>query len=123
MAGSGAKCAKLIMFRAHEGKIAEYDAYLHAAVEPIDREAVKQGALLDMLTLVNDAPGESDSPLPWTHLRIFLFESEAQRAAVKDAFTRIAPKLQPDQAARKARKAYGESLRTLVAERDVGVLG
>ena len=127
MTGSGAKCAKLIMFRAHEGKVEEYDAYLHAAVEPIDREAVKQGALLDMLTLVNDAAGESDSEadaaLTWTHLRIFLFESEAQRATVKEAFAAIAPTLQPDEAARKARKTYGESLRTLVAERDVGVLG
>lgn len=130
MAANGAKCAKLILFRAHEGRSAEYDAYLHASVEPIDREAVKEGALLDMLTLVNDpagnpvnAPGAADASLPWTHMRIFLFESEAQRASVKDAFARIAPKIQPNEAVRKSRKAYGESLRTLVVERDVGVLG
>lgn len=113
-----ARCAKVILFKANEGRIAEYDDYLRTTVEPIDREAVQEGTLLDMLTLVND----NDPSLPWTHQRIFLFDSEAQRAAIKTAFARIAPALQPDDPARKARKAYGDSLRTLVAEVDVGVL-
>src|SRR5262249_15264227 len=114
-----AKCAKIIMFKAAAGKNAQYSTYLRESVEPIDERAVKESALLDMMTLVND----SDASLPWTHLRIFLFDSEAQRAGVKGAFARIAPELQPDEAKRKARKAYGEGLRALVAEVDVELLG
>lgn len=118
MATARAKYAKVILFKAAEGKAREYGDYLSATVEPIDRQAVAEGALLDKITLVND----SDPSQPWTHLRIFLFENEAQRTALKTAFGRIAPQLQPDEFARKARKAYGESLRTLVVELDVGVL-
>ena len=114
-----ANCAKVIMFKATEGKNEEYSAYLRDTVEPIDERAVKEGALLDMMTLIND----SDPSLPWSHLRIFLFDSEAQRAGVKGAFARIAPEVQPDEEKRKARKAYGEGLRALVAEVDVGLLG
>ncbi len=120
---SRAACAKIILFNAAEGRSAEYSEYLHSSVEPIDQQAVREGALLDMLTLVNDAGTASAHQQPWTHLRIFLFESEAQRDAIKTVFARIAPALQPDEASRKARKAYGESLRSLVAELDVGVLG
>lgn len=118
-----AACAKIILFNAAEGRSAEYSEYLHSSVEPIDRQARREGALLDMLTLVNDAGDTAAATQPWTHLRIFLFESEAQRAAIKTVFARIAPALQPDDAARKSRKAYGESLRALVAELDVEVLG
>ena len=118
MQGTGTKCAKIILFKAGADKAAEYSDYLRTSVEPIDRQAVKEGALQHMLTLVND----TDPSQPWTHLRIFLFDDPAQRAAVKGAFARIAPRLQPDEAQRKSRKAYGESLRTLVAELDVGVL-
>ena len=124
---AGTKCAKVILFKAAEGKSAEYSDYLHDSVEPIDHQAAKEGALLDMLTLVNspdnNLANSADASQPWTHLRIFLFESEAQRAAVKTAFARIAPRLQPDESLRKSRKAYGESLRTLLAEMDVTVLG
>ncbi len=114
-----AKCAKVIMFKAADGKSDAYSDYLHETVEPIDRQAVAEGALLDMLTLVND----TDASQPWTHLRIFFFASEAQRAAIKTAFARIAPQLQPDEKKRRMRKTYGESLRALVSETDVGLLG
>ena len=113
------KCAKVILFKAAEGKSDAYGDYLRETVEPIDHAAVKQGALLDMLTLVN----ESDASLPWTHVRIFFFASEAQRSAIKGAFARIAPQLQPDDRKRSMRRTYGESLRTLVSETDVALLG
>jgi hypothetical protein len=119
MSQTGAKCARAIFFKAREGKSAEYGDYLRATVEPIDRRAIAEGALLDMLTLVNDA----DPSQPWSHLRIFLFESEAQRAAIQSVFARIAPQLQPDAALRAARKAHGESLRSRVAEVDADLLG
>ena len=48
----GATCAKLIWFRAAPGRHDEYSAYLHDHVEPIDHEAVREGALLDMITLL-----------------------------------------------------------------------
>ena len=117
------RCAKVIFFRAHEGMSGEYGEYLRTTVEPIDRRAAADGALLDMFTLVNNEVNDADPTQPWTHLRVFLFESEAQRAAIKPVFARIAAELQPDEAARKGRKAYGEDLRRLVAELDVGVLG
>lgn len=118
-----AACAKIILFNAVEGRSAEYSDYLRSSVEPIDQQAMREGALLDMLTLVSDAGDAAAAAQPWTHQRIFLFESEAQRAAIKTVFARIAPQLQPDEALRKSRKAYGEGLRSLVAELDVSVLG
>ena len=142
-----ATCAKLIWFRAAPGRHDEYSAYLHDHVEPIDREAVREGALLDMITLLNptgDAeegshhdgtpadspaakdrkPGAAANPAHgWTHLRIFLFDSAEQRAAVKSAFARIAPRLEPDGTLRESRKAAGTALRSLVAEQDVDLLG
>ena len=120
MQSSQARCAKVIMFKAAAGKIEEYDEYLRTAVEPIDHQAKAEGALVDMMTLVNRG---SDSGQPWTHLRIFLFESEAQRAGVKDVFARILKQLHPGEPERKARKEYGDSLRTMLSELDVGLLG
>ena len=119
MQPTGAKCAKVILFKALEGKSDAYSDYLHETVEPLDHAVVKESALLDMLTLVN----ATDASLPWTHLRIFFFASDAQRAAIKTAFARIAPQLQPDDKKRSMRKTYGESLRTLVSETDVELLG
>ncbi len=119
MRATGAKCAKVIQFKAADGKSDAYSDYLRETVEPIDHAAVKEGALLNMMTLVN----ETDASLPWTHLRIFFFASEAQRAAIKSVFARIAPQLQPDDRKRSMRKTYGESLRTLVSETDVEMLG
>ena len=118
MKSGAAKCAKVILFAASPGKAAQYGDYLRSAVEPIDRRAQEQGALLDHLTLVNDA----DSSQPWTHLRVFLFESEAQRARVKDAFARVAAEIEPDAAKRARRKAEGEGLRRLLGELDVKIL-
>ncbi len=132
-----ATCAKLLWFRAAPGRHDEYSAYLHDHVEPIDHEAVREGALLDMLTIVNPTgesangspgtetrPASGDDPSRgWTHLRIFLFENAEQRAAVKTAFARIAPQLEPDAALRESRKAAGTALRTLLREQDVDLLG
>ena len=135
---TAATCAKMIWFRAAPGRHDEYSAYLHDHVEPIDHQAVREGALLDMITLVNPTGGTSDrsndetastqkSPADpthgWTHLRIFLFENAAQRAGVKAAFAQIAPRIEPDAALREARKAAGNALRSLVAEQDVDLLG
>jgi hypothetical protein len=113
------RCAKVILFRAKPGRSADYEAYLRAAVEPIDHAAIDAGAMLDTHTLIN----RDDASQPWTHMRIFFFESEAQREAIKPVFARIAAEQQPDEAKRKARKSQGESMRTLVAELDVGMLG
>jgi hypothetical protein len=113
-----ATCAKVILFAASPGKTAEYGEYLRSTVEPIDHRAVEEGALVDMLTLVND----SDPSQPWTHLRVFLFESEAKRASIKETFARVAAEIEPDAAKRAQRKAEGESLRRLLGELDVKLL-
>jgi hypothetical protein len=113
------RCAKVILFRAKPGRAADYEAYLRATVEPIDHGAIAAGAMLDTHTLIN----RDDASQPWTHMRIFLFESEAQREAIKPVFARIAAEMQPDEAKRKAVKSHGEVMRTLVAELDVGMLG
>ena len=113
------RCAKVILFRAKPGRSADYEAYLRATVELIDHGAVAAGAMLDTHTLIN----RDDASQPWTHMRIFFFESEAQREAIKPVFARIAAELEPDEAKRKARKHHCETMRTLVAELDVGMLG
>jgi hypothetical protein len=117
-----ARCAKVMLFAAEPGKAAEYGDYLRASVEPVDRRAVEQGALVEHLTLVNDADPSLGTEMSWTHMRVFLFESDAQRARIKDVFARVAAELEPDEAKRARRKAEGEKLRRLVGELDVKVL-
>lgn len=119
MTATKPRCAKVILFRAKPGRSPDYEAYLRATVEPIDQGAIDAGALLETHTLIN----HDDASQPWTHMRIFLFESEAQREAIKPVFARIAAEHQPDEAKRKARKSHGESMRTLLSELDVGMLG
>ena len=116
-----ARCAKLIFFAAAKGEERAYEEYLRSTVEPIDRRAREQGALLDMATLINDG-SRQDGPAGWTHLRVFLFESEAQRGNVKAAFAKAAAELEPDADRRARRKAEGERMRTLLAELDVRLL-
>lgn len=118
---TAARCAKLIYFSAAPGREREYEDYLRSTVEPIDRRAREQGALVDMMTFINDG-NRRDGPAGWTHLRVFLFEDAAQRARVKDVFAKVAAEIEPDEGRRARRKAEGEAMRTLLAEIDTGIL-
>lgn len=108
------RCVRIIYWRAKPGQHAAYSRYLHDHVEPIDELARQAGVLQAYATWVDARPGA-----PWSHMRLFEFESPAQRAGMKDALGRIAAQRTPDASARARRAALAETLRDKVDELDL----
>ena len=65
--------AQIYFWRARPGMSAEYDRYIREVGEPIDREAQRAGAFVDVTTYA-----ASDTTLPWTHMRVFLLRDSSQ---------------------------------------------
>ena len=109
--------ARAIYWRAKPGQLQAYNDYLHAHVEPIDRAAQEHGVLESFTTLVDARP-----QAPWTHMRLFIFSSPEQRAAMVQALSQTAAQLTPDAAVRQSRSDHAASLRERVGEADFDVL-
>lgn len=114
---SNTRCARAIYWRAMPGKLDAYSDYLRVEVEPIDHAAQSQGALVSFSTLVDAAPGAA-----WTHMRLFMFDSHAQRQDMVAALARVAECITPDPAQRSARAARASTLRERVGEADFDLL-
>jgi hypothetical protein len=112
-----ARCARIIYWRAQPGQFDAYTDYLRRVVEPIDHEAQRRGDLLSFSTLVDATPGA-----PWTHMRLFTFETPAQRADMVAALGRAGAALTPDAAQRAARATIAAALRERVGEADYDLL-
>ncbi len=110
-------CARAIYWRAKPGQLAAYSAYLHSQVEPIDAEARARGSLTNFMTLVDATPDA-----PWTHMRLFVFESHAQRANMVATLAEAAAALMPDAEQRRTRAALAATLRDKVGESDFDML-
>lgn len=111
------RCARVIYWRARPGQFEAYSDYLRSVVEPIDHEAQRRGDLLSFSTLVDTTPGAA-----WTHMRLFTFETEAQRANMVAALAQAAAALTPDAQERAARAARTAHLRERVGEADYDLL-
>ena len=106
--------ARVIYWRALPGQLEVYSAYLHEHVEPIDAAALQAGVLRAYSTWVDRTPGA-----PWTHMRVFVFDSPAARANMKAALAAVAARLVPDATVRAERAALAATLRELVREQDL----
>ena len=114
---ASSRCARVIYWCAKPGQFEAYTNYLRDIVEPIDHEGLRRGALLGFTTLVDASPGA-----PWTHMRLFTFESPAQRAGMVAALAQAAAALTPDAGERAARAAHVATLRERIGEADFGML-
>ena len=106
---SGATIAQVYFWRAKPDKFAEYTRYIRDVAEPIDRDAQRAGAFLDVTTYA-----VQDTTLPWTHMRVFLLRDSAQLAGLGPALSAAGTRLQPDSARRRVQAEYSASLRDRV---------
>lgn len=110
-------CARAIYWRAKPGQMDAYSAYLQHHVEPVDEEARRRGALRSFMTLVDPRPDA-----PWSHMRLFVFDSHDARSSMLTALAAAAAAVTPDPAARAERAAYAATLRDRVGEADFDLL-
>ena len=106
---SGATLAQIYFWRARPGKFAEYSRYIRERAEPIDREAQRGGAFLDVTTFA-----VNDTTVPWTHMRVFMLRDSTQLRALSAALTAAGARLEPDSARRRVQAEYSASLRDRV---------
>lgn len=104
-----ATIAQVYFWRAKPGMADAYERYIREFAEPIDLEAQRAGAFLDVKTYA-----ASDSTLPWTHMRVFLLRDSTQLRGLSAALTAAGEKLHPDSVARRKRGEYSASLRDRV---------
>ncbi len=108
-ATSGATLAQVYLWRARPGKFEEYSRYVRERAEPIDREAQRAGAFLDVTTFA-----VNDTTVPWTHMRVFLLRDSAQLQGLSAALTAAGARLEPDSVRRRRMGEYSASLRDRV---------
>ena len=108
-AASGATLAQVYLWRARPGKFAEYSRYVSERAEPIDREAQRAGAFLEVTTFA-----VNDTTVPWTHMRVFMLRDSAQLLGLSAALTAAGARLEPDSARRRLQGEYSASLRDRV---------
>ena len=106
-------CARAIYWRAKPGQLDAYSAYLHQHVEPVDEEARRQGVLRSFMTLVDRRPDA-----PWTHMRLFVFDSYQSRNSMITALVAAAATVTPDPEHRAARAVLAATLRDRVGQAD-----
>jgi len=116
-AASGATVAQVYLWRARPGKFEEYSRYVRERAEPIDREAQRAGAFLDVTTFV-----VNDTTMPWTHMRVFMLRDSTQLRGLSAALTAAGVRLEPDSARRRLQGEYSASLRDRVGSTVTQVL-
>ena len=110
-------CARVIYWRAKPGQSDAYSDYQRRHVEPVDEEARRQGALRRFMTLVDPTPGA-----PWSHMRLFVFDSHGDRSTMLTALATAAATITPDPAERAQRASLAATLRERVGEADFDLL-
>lgn len=98
--------AQVYFWRARPGMSAEYDRYIREIGEPIDREAQRAGAFMDVTTYTT-----SDTTIPWTHMRVFLLRDSSQLRGLSAALGAAGVRLEPDSVRRQRKGEYASTLR------------
>ena len=106
---SSATIAQVYLWRARPGKFAEYSRYVRERAEPIDREAQRAGAFLDVTTFA-----VNDTTVPWTHMRVFLLRDSTQLQGLSAALAAAGARLEPDSVRRRQTGEYSATLRDRV---------
>ena len=86
--------------------LAEYSRYIREVAEPIDREAQRAGAFMDVTTYA-----ANDSTVPWTHMRVFLLRDSSQLRGLGAALSAAGARLEPDSIRRQRQGEYSATLR------------
>jgi hypothetical protein len=100
--------ARLFKFRVLPGRETTYADYLKTVVTPIDDAAHKKGVFERLFTLT---PENAED---WNHGRIFLYRDRAQRDAFAAQMAACAGTYDGSADETAKRKAYAETLRSLV---------
>ena len=103
---ASATLAQVYFWRARPGKFEEYSRYVRERAEPIDREAQRAGAFLDVTT-----HAVNDSTVLWTHMRVFLLRDSVQLRGLSAALAAAGERLEPDSVRRRQTSEYSASLR------------
>ena len=106
---SEATLAQVYYWKARPGMLDAYNAYIRSVAEPIDAEAHRQGAFIDVTTYQS-----ADTLSPWTHMRVFLLRDSAQLRGLSAALDAAGQRLEPDSVKRRIRGEYGATLRDRV---------
>lgn len=107
-------CIRVFRFEVLPGQEQAYQEYLRDVVEPIDEVAFADGAFLEVLILTQANPcGKSG-----TQCRVFTFRDVAQRDAFPGLIAEAARQFDQTEEARDLRKAYADTLRTVVGVDD-----
>jgi hypothetical protein len=109
-------CARLFKFKVLAGQARAYAAYLREVVEPIDAAAHEAG-VFDRLHTVTP-----DTRAGWNHGRIFIFLDRAQRDAFAARMAEHASDFDGSAEATAVRKAYAETLRSLISISDFEII-
>ena len=99
-------------WHARPGEEQAYSEYIRTVAEPIDADARRAGAFIEVHTVL-PAPGAKTD---WTHLRIFRVKDQAAAAALGAALDAATNRVVPDEAKRNANKARAATLRDFVRE-------
>jgi hypothetical protein len=116
VAGEGT-IAEIYYWKAKPGKLDEYSRYIREYAEPIDHAAQRQGAFLSITTYVSQDPNSK-----WTHMRIFLLKDAEQKKNLLQALDDAKLHVYPNEAERKKKDAYSETLRDLAGHETVKIL-
>jgi hypothetical protein len=92
-------------WKARAGKETEYEEYIRRVAKPIDDEAERAGAFVELRTYVPEKPNGE-----WTHLRVFRFKDQAQLDVFSAAMDDAGKRLFPDP----SKKPKADELRDLV---------
>lgn len=101
--------AQVYYWKARPGMLDAYNKYIMEVAEPIDAEAQRQGAFINVLTYQT-----RDTLSAWTHMRVFLLRDSVQLRGLGAALDAAGRKLEPDSLKRKARSDYAVTLRDRV---------
>lgn len=109
-----AGCIRVFRFEVLPGQELAYQEYLRDVVEPIDEVAFADGAFLEVLSLTQANPRAKSA----VQCRVFTFRDVAQRDAFPGLIAEAARQFDQTEEARDLRKAYADTLRTVVGVDD-----
>jgi hypothetical protein len=101
--------AQVYYWKARPGMLDAYNRYITEVAEPIDAEAQRQGAFVNVTTYQS-----RDTLTPWTHMRVFILRDSAQLLGLSTALDAAGRKLEPDSLKRRVRGEYAATLRDRV---------
>lgn len=106
-------CIRRFKFKVLPGQEAAYEDYLRNVVEPIDEMAFAEDAFLEVIIMHPMREGADG-----VQSRAFLFRDEEQLSAFPALIAKAASAFDGSATATEKRKAYADTLRTVISTED-----